>query len=133
MKHRLTRPQLKSGVAAWLGWMFDGAEMGVFTLIGRAAVMDLLQTDDDGTVRVWMAVIVAGFLVGAATGGVLFGWLGDRIGRVVVLLQARLPPAQSRDPGAGAAGTGTDAGATRASVGALARISRLTISSTSAI
>ena len=25
---------------------------------------------------------MAGFLVGAATGGVLFGWLGDRIGRV---------------------------------------------------
>src|SRR5919202_956117 len=30
----------------------------------------------------WNAVITAGFLVGAATGGVLFGWLGDRIGRV---------------------------------------------------
>jgi MFS family permease len=27
-------------------------------------------------------VIMAGFLVGAATGGVLFGWLGDKIGRV---------------------------------------------------
>src|SRR5262249_35651566 len=25
---------------------------------------------------------VAGFLIGAATGGVVFGWLGDRLGRV---------------------------------------------------
>ncbi len=30
----------------------------------------------------WFAVINAGFLVGAATGGVLFGWIGDRLGRV---------------------------------------------------
>ena len=35
-----------------------------------------------GTVGIWFGVITAGFLVGAATGGVLFGWLGDRIGRV---------------------------------------------------
>ena len=30
----------------------------------------------------WMGVTTATFLVGAATGGVLFGWLGDRLGRV---------------------------------------------------
>ncbi len=30
----------------------------------------------------WLGVMVAVFLVGAATGGVVFGWLGDRIGRV---------------------------------------------------
>jgi SHS family sialic acid transporter-like MFS transporter len=30
----------------------------------------------------WFGVIMSVFLVGAATGGVLFGWLGDRIGRV---------------------------------------------------
>jgi hypothetical protein len=27
--------------AALLGWMFDGAEMGVFSLVGRQAVIDL--------------------------------------------------------------------------------------------
>src|SRR5207253_7993858 len=36
----------------------------------------------EGQVGLWFSVIVAGFLVGAATGGVLFGWLGDRVGRV---------------------------------------------------
>ncbi|HEV3003093.1 MAG TPA: MFS transporter [Pirellulales bacterium] len=30
----------------------------------------------------WYSVVTAVFLVGMATGGVLFGWLGDRIGRV---------------------------------------------------
>jgi MFS transporter, SHS family, sialic acid transporter len=69
-------------IAALLGWMFDGAEMGVFSLVGQAAVKELLHTPDDALARFWIMVINAGFLVGAATGGVLFGWLGDRIGRV---------------------------------------------------
>ncbi len=30
----------------------------------------------------WNGLAIAGFLIGAATGGVLFGWLGDRLGRV---------------------------------------------------
>jgi MFS family permease len=68
--------------AALLGWMFDGAEMGVFSMVGRPAVQDLLQTADEKVINLWFGVIIAGFLVGAATGGVLFGWLGDRIGRV---------------------------------------------------
>jgi MFS family permease len=68
--------------AALLGWMFDGAEMGVFSLVGRQAVIDLLKTKDEGVVGLWFGVVTAGFLVGAATGGVVFGWLGDRIGRV---------------------------------------------------
>src|SRR3954471_19683419 len=68
--------------AALLGWMFDGAEMGIFSMIGRQAVRDLLHTNDESVVGLWFGIITAGFLVGAATGGVLFGWLGDRIGRV---------------------------------------------------
>jgi MFS family permease len=68
--------------AALLGWLFDGAEMGVFSMVGRPAVQDLLQTSDEARIGLWFGVVTAGFLVGAATGGVLFGWLGDRIGRV---------------------------------------------------
>ncbi|MBI3467012.1 MAG: MFS transporter [Planctomycetes bacterium] len=68
--------------AALLGWMFDGAEMGVFSMVGRPAVKDLLPGASEADVGLWFGVITAGFLVGAATGGVLFGWLGDRIGRV---------------------------------------------------
>src|SRR5262245_55769118 len=68
--------------AALLGWLFDGAEMGLFPMIGRPAIKDLMQSPDEATVGKWFAVITASLLVGAATGGVLFGWLGDRIGRV---------------------------------------------------
>ncbi len=70
-------------LAAILGWLFDGFEMGLFPLAGGPALADLLKAQP-GTPEVnqWFSVIYAVFLVGAATGGVLFGWLGDRIGRV---------------------------------------------------
>jgi MFS family permease len=69
--------------AALLGWMFDGLEMGLFPQVARPALRELLgAAATDAAVGKWYAVITAGFLVGAATGGVLFGWLGDRLGRV---------------------------------------------------
>src|SRR5437588_3155110 len=68
--------------AALLGWMFDGLEQGLFPLAGRPALKELLNTTDEGRIGLWFGVVTAGFLVGAATGGVVFGWLGDRIGRV---------------------------------------------------
>jgi MFS family permease len=68
--------------AALLGWMFDGLEMGLFSLVGRQALRGLLPGESEATIGQWFAVAMAVFLVGAATGGVLFGWLGDRIGRV---------------------------------------------------
>src|SRR6185295_6805334 len=68
--------------AALLGWMFDGAEMGIFSLVGGDAMTALMPTSPKGDRDFWFNIIMASFLVGAATGGVLFGWLGDRIGRV---------------------------------------------------
>ena len=68
--------------AAFLGWMFDGFEMGLFPLVGRPALIDLLGESGQKHVDAWFGLMIAGFLVGAATGGVLFGWLGDRLGRV---------------------------------------------------
>lgn len=70
-------------VAAILGWLFDGFEMGLFPLIGGPALKDLLgPSANPGDADKWFGAIIAVFLVGAATGGVLFGWLGDVIGRV---------------------------------------------------
>jgi len=72
-------------IAALLGWTFDGFEMGLFPLIGPSALDQLLASEIavNPTVKDdWFGVIMAVFLVGAATGGVVFGWLGDRIGRV---------------------------------------------------
>ena len=65
--------------AALLGWLFDGLEMGLFPLIQKSALDELVGPDKR---TLWMGIMTSFFLVGAATGGVLFGWLGDRIGRV---------------------------------------------------
>ncbi len=70
--------------AALMGWMFDGLEMGLFPLVARPALIDLGVPSAD--VANWLGIITALFLVGAATGGVLFGWLGDRIGRVRAMM-----------------------------------------------
>ncbi|MEO5804596.1 MAG: MFS transporter [Verrucomicrobiota bacterium] len=72
-------------VAAFLGWMFDGMEMGIFPLVARPALQHMQVISgilDESFVQKWMGIVTALFLLGAAAGGVVFGWLGDRIGRV---------------------------------------------------
>ena len=69
--------------AALLGWMFDGLEMGIFPQIARSALGELLAKGaSEFDIKWWHQVIDACFLFGAALGGLVFGWLGDRIGRV---------------------------------------------------
>ncbi len=60
-------------LAAFLGWMFVGLEMGIFPLAARPALQDLLHVTDDVVVGKWMSIITALFLVGAACGGFVFG------------------------------------------------------------
>ncbi len=71
--------------AAFLGWMFDGMEMGIFPLVARPALQEMqvkAGITGEQFVQSWMGIITALFLLGAAFGGLVFGWLGDRIGRV---------------------------------------------------
>jgi len=82
-----TRGQWLVLAAAFLGWMFDGLEMGIFPLVARPALQTMLPAaatglGQDQFVGTWMGRITALFLIGAACGGVVFGWLGDRLGRV---------------------------------------------------
>ena len=81
----VTRGQWLVLAAAFLGWMFDGVEMGIFPLVARPALQSMLPlaaAGQDQFVGLWMGRITALFLVGAAAGGLGFGWLGDRLGRV---------------------------------------------------
>ena len=73
-------------LAAFLGWMFDGLEQGVLPLVARPALQDLLHVEGDQQIGLWMGGITALFLIGAAGGGLIFGWLGDRFGRVRAMM-----------------------------------------------
>jgi MFS family permease len=99
----VTRGQWLALAAALLGWMFDGFEQGIVPLVARPALVELLDLTEeaelakstgdaavraeankriDAEVGLWNGRIVAAWLLGAAAGGWIFGWLGDRIGRV---------------------------------------------------
>jgi MFS family permease len=81
---RELRPeQWRSGLAAWLGWLFDGLDMHLYTLVAAPFVMELLGAANpaDPAVREKSSWIQAAFLVGWALGGGLFGRIGDRLGR----------------------------------------------------
>ena len=79
----LTPLQWRSGAAAWLGWLFDGLDMHLYTLVALPLVAHLLgdlKTTDD-SVAAHSSWIQAAFLVGWALGGGFFGRVGDRLGR----------------------------------------------------
>jgi MFS family permease len=79
----LTPQQWKSGVAAWLGWLFDGLELHLYTLVATPLVVQLLAASSasDPAVKEKSAYIQAAFLIGWAVGGAFFGRLGDLLGR----------------------------------------------------
>ena len=79
--------QWKSGIAAWLGWFFDGLDMHLYTLVATPFVAQLLMVDvRDDAVREKSSWIQAAFLVGWALGGGFFGRIGDRLGRSRALM-----------------------------------------------
>lgn len=83
----LSPQQWKSGLAAWLGWMFDGLDMHLYTLVALPFVAQLLDLTDTRDPRVgWYSSLIQGaFLLGWALGGGFFGRIGDRLGRTRAL------------------------------------------------
>ena len=78
----LSKEQLRSGVAAWLGWLFDGLDMHLYTLVALAFVGELMQLPpSEPAVAQKAALIQAAFLLGWAVGGIVFGRIGDLLGR----------------------------------------------------
>lgn len=76
-------------VAAFLSWFGAGTQMGLTTLLGTPAVDALLpldaSSDRKALIGELFAYQMAALSFGAALGGVLFGRLADRSGRVRAL------------------------------------------------
>lgn len=83
----LSPQQRRSGIAGWLGWMFDGLDMHLYTIVATVFVAQLLHVpESDPDVGTKGAIIQACFLAGWALGGAFFGIIGDRIGRSRALM-----------------------------------------------
>jgi MFS family permease len=80
--------------AGFLAWMFAGLELSMFVLVGRVAIVNVLTTagaaTDATTVGKWFTWYQAAIMLGAATGGFVFGSLGDRHGRTRAMAWAVL-------------------------------------------
>jgi MFS family permease len=79
----LSPQQWKSGIAAWLGWLFDGLDMHLYVLVAAPFVAELIgaPSERDPLVGYYSSWIQASFLIGWALGGGFFGRIGDRLGR----------------------------------------------------
>jgi SHS family sialic acid transporter-like MFS transporter len=82
----VSRPQRNLILAAaFLAWMFAGLELSMFVIAGDAATIDVLTAHGVAPQRKligsWFTWYQGCVMLGAATGGWVFGWLGDRHGR----------------------------------------------------
>src|SRR5436305_2947563 len=81
-------------VVASLGWLFDTMDQQLFNIARRPAMSELLKdkvggmdpAEFDGMVADYSGYATSIFLIGWATGGIICGILGDRIGRAKTML-----------------------------------------------
>jgi MFS family permease len=78
-------------VVASLGWLFDTMDQQLFNIAKKPAVYDLLEKErgqkpSEGEVTEYSGYATSIFLIGWGTGGLLFGVLGDLLGRVRSLM-----------------------------------------------
>lgn len=82
----ITKKQRTAFLAAWLGWAFDGLDGLLYTLVALPFVGELLgKAPRDPETLSKAALIQAVFFVGWAVGGMVFGRIGDKIGRTKTL------------------------------------------------
>ncbi len=82
--HGLNRYHWFVFIVASLGWLFDCLDQQLFTLSRMPAMKALLPEGRDPIL--WGGYATSIFLVGWATGGLIFGALGDRIGRAKTMM-----------------------------------------------
>jgi len=71
---------------AALGWLFDCLDQQLFLLARVPALRDLMPGATEATITAHSGYATAIFILGWATGGLIFGVLGDRIGRAKTMM-----------------------------------------------
>ncbi len=73
-------------VVAALGWLFDCLDQQLFILARQPAMKELLNTSDPALLDSYGGYATAIFLMGWAIGGLVFGVMGDRVGRAKTMV-----------------------------------------------
>ena len=75
-------------IVAALGWLFDTMDQQLFNLARKPAIMHLIHatSPSDPDVAKYAGYATTIFIIGWALGGLVFGILGDRIGRAKTML-----------------------------------------------
>jgi MFS family permease len=89
--HGMTRYHWFVLVVAALGWMADCMDQQLFNLARRPAIIELLQSPSgerppNSTIEEYSGYATSIFLIGWGTGGLLFGLVGDLIGRAKTMM-----------------------------------------------
>jgi MFS family permease len=93
--HELTRYQWFVFVVASLGWLFDTMDQQLFNLARKPAVTHLLgvtpgDPSQAGRVDEYSGYATTIFILGWALGGIVFGILGDKLGRAKTMMMTVL-------------------------------------------
>ncbi len=74
-------------LVAALGWLFDCLDQQLFVLARQPAMKDLLVgAQTQATIDAYGSYATSLFLIGWGSGGLIFGVMGDRIGRVRTMI-----------------------------------------------
>lgn len=80
--HGVGKYHLLVFLGCWLGGIFDGMDSNLFSVMLPNAIQDLTGTTSKEVISHIGSNVTAVFLVGWMLGGVIFGLIGDKLGRV---------------------------------------------------
>ncbi len=85
----MKKDEILGFIGAFLGWVFDSMDATIYALVMVSALKELLQNQGipstESHVGFYGGLIFSLFLIGWAIGGVGFGYVADKIGRVRTL------------------------------------------------
>lgn len=75
-------------VIASCGWLFDCMDQRLFILARESALKELLAGDPNAlaSIKTYIGYATTSMILGWATGGIIFGMMSDRIGRVKTMI-----------------------------------------------
>src|SRR5260370_34294099 len=85
--HEVPRYQWMVLLVAWLGWVFDGMDGTLFSLVQKPSMTELMGPGaTDAAIGFYSSVVLSVMLLGYAMGGIGFGIIADYIGRTKALV-----------------------------------------------